>query len=45
MESELSDMQFKGIIKMIIALIKKDTPKEELIEYLQELVKTDKQIG
>ena len=39
MESELSDMQFKGIIKMIIALIKKDTPKEELIEYLQELVK------
>ena len=41
MESEMTNMQF-GIIKMIIALIKKDTPKEELIEYLQELVKTDK---
>ncbi len=42
MESEMTNMQFIGIIKMIIALIKKDTPKEELIEYLQELVKTDK---
>ena len=42
MESEMTNMQFIGIIKMIIALIKKDTPKEELIEYLQELVKTDR---
>ena len=41
MESEMTNIQ-SGIIKMIIALIKKDTPKEELIEYLQELVKTDK---
>ncbi len=41
MESEMTNMQ-SGIIKMIIALIEKDTPKEELIEYLQELVKTDK---
>ena len=30
---------FKGIIKMIIALIRNDTPKEELIEYLTELIK------
>ncbi len=42
MESEMTNMQFVGIIKMIIALIKRDTPKEELIEYLQELVKIDK---
>ena len=30
----MTNNQFKGIIKMIIALIKNDTPKEELIEYL-----------
>lgn len=34
----MTNKQFQGIIKMIIALIKKDTPKEELIEYLQELI-------
>ena len=43
METTMTNMQFIGIIKMIIALIKKDTPKEEMIEYLQELVKTDKE--
>lgn len=26
-------------LKMIIALIRNDTPKEELIEYLTELIK------
>ena len=41
MDAKMSNMQFIGIIKMIIALIKKDTPKEELLEYLQELIKTD----
>ena len=39
MESNgMTNKQFNGIIKMIIALIKNDTPKEELIEYLQELL-------
>lgn len=39
MESnEMTNNQFKGIIKMIMALIKNDTPKEELLEYLQELI-------
>lgn len=36
--NEMTNNQFRGIIKMIIALIKSDTPKEELIEYLQELI-------
>ena len=35
----MTNNQFKGIIKMIIALIKNDTPKDELIEYLSELIK------
>ena len=35
----MTNNQFKGIIKMIIALIRSDTPKEELIEYLTELIK------
>ncbi len=40
MENEgMTNNQFKGIIKMIIALIKNDTPKDELIEYLTELIK------
>ena len=38
-ENELTNNQFRGIIKMIIALIRNDTPKEELIEYLTELIK------
>lgn len=37
-DNKLTNNQFRGIIKMIIALIKNDTPKEELIEYLQELL-------
>lgn len=35
----MTNNQFRGIIKMIIALIRNDTPKEELIEYLTELIK------
>ena len=35
----MTNDQFRGIIKMIIALIRRDTPKEELIEYLTELIK------
>lgn len=35
---KLTNRQFIGIIKMIIALIEKDTPKAELIEYLKELI-------
>ncbi len=39
MENEgMTNNQFKGIIKMIIALIKNNTPKEELISYLEELI-------
>ena len=36
--NEMTNNQFRGIIKMIIALIMNDTPKEELLEYLQELL-------
>lgn len=39
MENSMTNNQFRGIIKMIIALIKNDTPKEELLEYLTELIK------
>lgn len=35
----MTNNQFKGIIKMIIALIKNNTAKEELLEYLSELIK------
>ena len=35
----MTNNQFKGIIKMIIALIRDDTPKDELISYLSELIK------
>lgn len=38
-KNEMTNNQFKGIIKMIMALIKNDTPKEELLEYLSELIK------
>lgn len=39
-DNKMTNNQFKGIIKMIIiALIRNDTPKEELIEYLTELIK------
>ena len=37
--NNITNAQFKGIIKMIIALIKKDTPRDELLEYLTELIK------
>ena len=39
MEDQMTNNQFKGIIKMIIALIRNDTPKEERLEYLTELIK------
>ena len=35
----MTNAQFRGVIKMIIALIKKDTPKDEILEYLNELIK------
>ena len=38
-KESMTNNQFKGIIKMIMALIKNDTPKEELLEYLEELIK------
>lgn len=38
-ENQLTNNQFRGIIQMIIALIKNNTPQDELIGYLQELIK------
>lgn len=38
MENGMTNNQFIGIIKMIIALIENDTPKEKLLEYLKELI-------
>nr|WP_278309146.1 hypothetical protein [Massilistercora timonensis] len=37
-KNEMTNNQFRGIIKMIMALIRNDTPKDELLEYLQELI-------
>ena len=38
----MTNMQFVGVINMIKALIKKDTPKEELVEYLDQLTQEEK---
>lgn len=35
----MTNAQFKGIIQMIIALLEKDTPNEDMIKYLRELIK------
>lgn len=37
-EIEMTNNQFAGIIKMLIALLERDTPKDELIEYLKLLI-------
>lgn len=37
-DNKMTNNQFRGIIKMIMALIRNNTPKEELLEYLQELL-------
>lgn len=34
----VTNNQFNAVIKMIITLVKQDTPKDELIEYLQGLL-------
>lgn len=39
MENAMTNHQFTGIIRMIIALIKSGTSTEELISYLEELIK------
>ncbi len=38
---EMTNKQFTGVINMIKALIQKDTPKEELIVYLDQLAGED----
>lgn len=41
MKNEVKKMntkQFQGIIKMIIEMIKDDTPKETLLKYLEKLI-------
>lgn len=37
-DNQMTNNQFIGIIKMIMALIKNDTPKDELLEYLGKLI-------
>lgn len=37
-DNKMTNNQFIGIIKMIMALIKNDVPKEELLEYLGKLI-------
>ena len=37
-DDAMTNNQFVAIIKMIIALLKNNTPKEELIEYLTDLI-------
>lgn len=37
-DNRMTNRQFIGIIKMIMALIRNDTPKEEILEYLSELI-------
>lgn len=41
METEMTNQQFTGVINMIKALIIRDTPKEELIIYLNQLTGDD----
>lgn len=37
-DERMTNNQFIGIIKMIMALIKNNTPQEELLEYLGKLI-------
>lgn len=40
METEgMTNDQYKGIIRLIIKMVNEDTPKEKLLEYLEELIK------
>lgn len=41
MEMEMTNKQFTGVINMLKALIQRDTPKEELILYLEQLAGDD----
>lgn len=34
----MNTKQFQGIIKMIIEMVKDDTPKEQLLKYLMKLI-------
>ena len=43
METEMTNQQFRGVINMIKALIRRDTPKEELIIYLNQLTGDDEE--
>ena len=36
-EKGMTNDQYKGIINLIIKLIEEDTPKEKILEYLEEL--------
>lgn len=35
---KMNTKQFQGIIKMIIQMIKDDTPKEQLLKWLEKLI-------
>lgn len=39
-DRDMTNDQYKGVINLIIKLVQEDTPKEKLIEYLEELKKT-----
>lgn len=34
---EMTNDQYKGMINLIIKMVKEDVPKEKLLEYLEEL--------
>lgn len=42
MEEGMTNDQYKGVINLIIKMIKEDTPKEKILEYLEELIKSIK---
>ena len=37
-KKKMNTKQFTGIIKMIMALVEDNTPKEKLLEYLRKLI-------
>ncbi len=41
-EMGMTNQQYKGIIQMIITMLKDNIPKEKIVEYLEELIKTIK---
>lgn len=38
----MTNDQYRGIIQLIIKMVKEDVPKEKLLEYLEELIQQTK---